>query len=467
MNGADLMEENKFDEILEFKEIPAERAILVGLETESAGPVIEGKTEGERTLDELEELAKTAGIEVAGKLLQKRPSKDPAYYIGRGKLEELGQLCKNMNVETIIFDDELSGAQIRNIEEAIDVKVVDRTTLILDIFAQRARSREGKIQVELAQLRYRLPRLIGMGGKLSRLGGGIGTRGPGEKKLETDRRHIKRRISYLQNQLKEVKRQRELIRDTRVKNEFLTVALVGYTNAGKSTLMNKLCGSDVFVEDKLFATLDPTARKLTFHNDSVNSGLSNNGLQDNKIEGKSTTEPILIIDTVGFIRKLPTELIEAFKSTLEEAVYADLLIHVVDVSDPEYEEHIAVVNEILYSLGAGNKPRILALNKIDCLGPHERIPLKNSFGEKRREVYEISAKTGQGMDELVKGIKKILASKKVQLDLLIPYNVGWALPYIYENGTILEKEFDERGTKVKVLIEDKKAHKIKEFVIQK
>jgi GTP-binding protein HflX len=493
------------DERIMNEKLLVERAILVGLETESGGFVIGDKTEGERTLDELEELANTAGIEVTGKLLQRRLSRDSTYYVGKGKLEELGQLCKNMGIETVIFDDELTGVQIRNIEEAINVKVIDRTTLILDIFAQRAHSREGKIQVELAQLKYRLPRLMGMGGKLSRLGGGIGTRGPGETKLETDRRHIRRRISYLQNQLKEVNRQRELIRQTRAKNEFPTVALVGYTNAGKSTLMNQLCGFNVFVEDKLFATLDPTTRKLTFNNDLSNSGLSGNVSPDNgfledkqpkssvisetsnvtngtnktnnktetSIEkvnegsdtGRNTGETILIVDTVGFIRKLPTELIEAFKSTLEEAVYADLLIHVVDVFDPEYEEHIAVVDEILNSLGAGNKPRILALNKIDCLGSHERIPLKNSYGENRRDIYEISAKTGQGIEELVKGIKKILVSNKVQLELLIPYNEGWVLPYIYDNGTILEKEFGDRGTRVKVLIEDTKTHKIKTFVV--
>lgn len=455
------------------EETLVERAILAGLETEERGTIIEGKTEGERTLDELEELANTAGIEVVGKILQKRPSRDSAHYMGKGKLEELGQLCRNMDVDTIIFDDELSGAQIRNIEETIDVKVVDRTTLILDIFAQRALSKEGKIQVELAQLKYRLPRLMGMGGKLSRLGGGIGTRGPGEKKLETDRRHIRRRINYLQEQLKEINRQRELIRETRVKNEFPTVALVGYTNAGKSTLMNKLCGSDVFVEDKLFATLDPTTRKLTFNKNSVTESSLKNNAEDNRENNENNIEnstghipgeTILIVDTVGFIRKLPTELIEAFKSTLEEAVYADLLIHVVDVSDPEHEEHIVVVNEILNSLGAANKPKILALNKIDRLGLQERFPIQNTYGQTRQEVYEISAITGQGLDELVKGIEKLLVSNKIQLNLLIPYSEGWVMPYIYDNGTILEKEFLENSTRVKVLIEDKKAHKIRDFV---
>jgi len=431
----------------------SERAILVGLEIDDGGLLIEGMTEGERSVDELEELAKTAGIIVEGKMLQKRHSKDSAHYIGSGKLEELGELCENMDVETVIFDDELSGAQIRNIEEAIGVKVVDRTTLILDIFAQRAHSREGKIQVELAQLKYRLPRLIGMGGQLSRLGGGIGTRGPGEKKLETDRRHIRRRINYLENELKEVSKQRELIRETRGGSEFPIVALVGYTNAGKSTLMNKLCGSDVFVEDKLFATLDPTTRKLTFENNSL--------LETDNANNKKET--ILMVDTVGFIRKLPTELIEAFKSTLEEAVYADLLIHVVDAADAEYEEYIKVVNEILNLLGAVNKPIVIALNKIDCLGFQERIPLENVYGRMQSEVYEISAKTGQGVGDLVKGIEKILSTNKIELDILIPYNEGWVLPYIYDNGKILEKEFKDNGTKVKVLIESKKAYKIKDY----
>jgi len=459
-----------------------ERAILIGLETSSGysgysgygeGRIIGGRTEEERSLDELEELAHTAGVTVVGKMLQKRPVRDSAHYIGSGKLEELGMFCNNMDAGTAIFDDELSGAQIRNIEEAIGVKVIDRTTLILDIFAQRAHSREGKIQVELAQLKYRLPRLTGMGGQLSRLGGGIGTRGPGEKKLETDRRHIRRRINYLETELKEVRKQRELIRENRRRNEFPTVALVGYTNAGKSTLLNKLCGADVFVEDKLFATLDPTTRKLAFSaNVFGQTGQSND--DDNTLT--DVERDILLIDTVGFIRKLPTELIEAFKSTLEEAVYADALIHVVDATDEEYEEHIKVVNEILHSLGAENKPVILALNKIDLFDANkvneanegneripERIPIKSAYGDLYSEVCEISAITGHGLDDLVKSIEGILSVNKVELNLMVPYNEGWVLPYIYENGRILEKDFADKGIKAKVVIENSKAYKIMKY----
>lgn len=431
------------------EEFNTEQAILVGLEINDRSPLINEMSEGERSLDELEELAKTAGISVIGKMLQKRNSRDAAYYIGSGKLKELSEMCKNMGAGMVIFDDELSGAQIRNIEETAEVKVVDRTTLILDIFAQRARSREGKIQVELAQLKYRLPRLTGMGGELSRLGGGIGTRGPGEQKLETDRRHIRRRINHLENQLKEISKQRELIRETRGRGETPIVAIVGYTNAGKSTLMNKLCGSDVFVEDKLFATLDPTTRKLIF--------------KDSQLEA-STGETVLMVDTVGFIRKLPTELVEAFKSTLEEAVYADLLIHVVDASDAEYEQQIKVVDEILNLLGAVNKPIIIALNKIDCLENNERIPLNNIYGKDQSEIYEISAKTSQGINELVRAIEKNLSLDKVELEILVPYNEGWVLPYIHENGKILEEKFEADGTRARIVIQNKKANKIMDFV---
>ncbi len=419
-----------------------DRAILVGIETPREGTIIDEKTVGERSLNELEELAHTAGVTVVGKMLQRRSTKDSAYYIGKGKIEELRELGHNMDANIAIFDDELSGALFRNIEDATGLKIIDRTTLILDIFAQRAQSREGKLQVELAQLKYRLPRLTGMGGQLSRLGGGIGTRGPGEKKLETDRRHIRRRISYLETELKKISKRRMLIRENRKRNEFYTVALVGYTNAGKSTLMNKLCNSGVFVEDKLFATLDPTTRILAGEN-----------------------KEILLIDTVGFIRKLPTGLIEAFKSTLEEAVYADILVHVVDSSDTEYEEHIKIVNETLISIGVTGKPILIALNKIDLLENRgqvkERVPIK---GLQNRQVYDISAVTGEGLDELVKGIEESFPSVDVQLDIIVPYSVGWVLPYVYENGKILEEEFSHNSIKAKILIDKAKAEKIKDFI---
>lgn len=418
-----------------------ERAILVGLEISKDRRIIGKSSEGERSLDELEELANTAGVKVLGKMLQKRSSRDSAYYIGKGKVEELNELGKNMDANVVIFDNELSGIQIRNIEEATGMKVIDRTALILDIFAQRAQSREGKLQVELALLKYRLPRLTGMGGQLSRLGGGIGTRGPGEKKLETDRRHIRRIISSLENELKKISNRRMITRQNKQRGEFYTVALVGYTNAGKSTLMNRLCGSDVFVEDKLFATLDPTTRKLT--------------LED---------KDILFIDTVGFIRKLPTELINAFRSTLEEAVYADVLVHVVDVADEEYEEHINVVNDTLKSLGVEDKPVILAFNKIDLLkkqdGVKERIP----FRELHDKTYDISAATGEGIEQLIKGIEQELPYADVQLDINVPYNVGWVMPYVHENGKVLKEEFLQDGIKSTILIDKTKIGKIREFI---
>jgi GTP-binding protein HflX len=420
-------------------EADVERAILVGVETASYR-MVNGKSAGERSLDELEELAITAGVQVLRKELQKKSVKDAAYYVGRGKIEELSLLRQALNANLIIFDDELSGAQFRNIENVLGVKVIDRTTLILDIFAQRARSSEGKLQVELAQLKYRLPRLIGLGQQLSRLGGGIGTRGPGEKKLEVDRRHIRRRINFLENELKSVGKRRGLMREGRKKNDIPTIALVGYTNAGKSTLMNTLCGVDVFAEDKLFATLDPTARKLTLP-----------GGRD-----------ALLIDTVGFIRKLPHELVEAFKSTLEEAVFADALIHVVDASEEEMDERVAVVNDILYSLGAVNKPVMLALNKID---KSAKGTLSLTSAGQRENIYEISAVTGYGLSELLRGIDGILPLQDVEVELFVPYSEGWVNSYIHENGKIIYEEFEEVGIKMKAVINKSKVQRVIEYVV--
>lgn len=343
-----------------------ERAILVG---------IVSTPEYEESMEELKELALTAGAEVVGIMTQKRNTIDKAHYIGKGKLEELKFFVENQEVDLVIVNDELTGTQIKNIEDFLNVKVIDRTNLILDIFAKRAKSREGMLQVELAQLKYRLPRLVGLGGQLSRLGGGIGTRGPGETKLETDRRHIKNRIKAIEKKLEEIERHRSLQRERRKKNRIPVIAIVGYTNAGKSTLLNALTNAEVYVEDKLFATLDPTARRLV-----LPSG-----------------REVILIDTVGFIRKLPHDLVEAFKSTLEEAKYADLLLHVIDVTSPDMEEKIKVVEKVLSDLDVINTPRINVFNKIDLL---DVVPKGNE-----KEIY-ISAKNKIGLDKLLQAIEK-------------------------------------------------------------
>jgi len=416
-----------------------ERAILVALETYS-GDVIDGKTEGQRSLDELEELAKAAGVCVVEKILQKRPAIDTAYYIGRGKIEELSLLRQSLDANLIIFDDELSGAQVRNIEEATGTKVIDRTTLILDIFASRAKSKEGKIQVELAQLKYRLPRIIGFGTDLSRLGGGIGTRGPGEKKLEVDRRHIRRRINMLESELKEISKRRSLVRENRKKNLLPTIALVGYTNVGKSTLMNKLCNTDVYAENMLFATLDPSVRGLKLP------------------DGRDA----LMVDTVGFIRKLPHELVESFKSTLEEVVYADVIMYVVDISSSEADDQIKVVDGLLKELGADKKPIIYVLNKVDLKKSDQR-PM---IDIKSHNVYEISAVTGQGLDELLKGVESVLPAYEVEADFQIPYSEGWALSYIHDRGKISQKEYNENGTRLKAVMRKSDIKSVESFLIE-
>lgn len=416
----------------------AERAILVGLQIVS-GKHISGDSEQERFLDELNELALTAGVDAAGKLLQRRPGIDPATYIGSGKLEELREMCETLKADVVIFDDELTGAQIRNIEDKIGVRVIDRTTLILDIFAGRARSREGKLQVELAQLKYRLPRLTGLGTELSRLGGGVGTRGPGETKLETDRRHIRRRINYLENELKMVDKQRSLIRKGRKRNEFPLAALVGYTNAGKSTLMNCLCKADVYADNKLFATLDPTTRKIT--------------LGDSE-------RTILLVDTVGFIRKLPHELVKAFKSTLDEVVYADALIHVVDASDMEYEKHMEVTESLLKSLGVLDKPMITVFNKIDLVGYENWIkPLNN-----RGRMVATSAVTGFGIDTLANEIIELIKSDVFVADFMIPYEKGNIVTFIHKHGSVLSEKYTETGIFIKAEIDKSKTAILKEYL---
>ncbi len=415
-----------------------EKAVLVGLETNHSRLENLSLKDAQDSLDELEELARTAGAKVMDKILQRKQSQDSSYYVGKGKIEELSLLCQAKDIRLLIFDDELSGAQIRNIEEATGVRVIDRTTLILDIFAQRAISKEGKLQVELAQLKYKLPRLIGLGTEMSRLGGGIGTRGPGEKKLEVDKRHIRRRITYLERELDQLEKRRDFLRSARTKNNVPVIAIVGYTNAGKSTLMNRMCGADVFVEDKLFATLDPSARKLLL----------------------SDGREAVLVDTVGFIRKLPHDLIEAFKSTLEEAVHADMLLHVVDASNENAAVQISVVEGLLEELGAASKNTILVLNKQDKLAAGSRI---NSIGYS--SVCEVSAETGFGIEELLNKITEGFKEQLREVSLLIPYNEGWVLPYIYKHGQLVNQEYLENGIKAVALVKIDKISKLDDFVL--
>lgn len=402
-----------------------ERAILVA---------IISSPEDEETLNELKELAVTAGAEVIGILTQKKKGINKAHYIGKGKLEELKMYVKNQQADLVIVNDELTGTQIKNLEDALGVKIVDRTNLILDIFAKRARSKEGMLQVELAQLKYRLPRLVGLGGQLSRLGGGIGTRGPGETKLEVDRRHIRNRIKAIEEKLEELEKHRNLQRQRRKKNQIPVVAIVGYTNAGKSTLLNALTGADAYVEDKLFATLDPTARKLVL---------------------PSGREAILT-DTVGFIRKLPHDLVEAFKSTLEEVKYADLLLHVIDVTSPDMEEKIKVVEKVLSDLGAIETTRINVYNKIDLL---EIVPSGNN-----RDIY-ISAKNKIGLDRLLEAIERELFKETEVVSFLFPYEKTREYNYLKERGKVIEEDFDEKGISVKAEVTCEIKERLRNFII--
>ncbi len=415
-----------------------ERALLIGIETPQT-VFISGVSEAEISMKELVELAKTAGAYVVEAIVQKRPARDAAYLVGKGKLKEISQIVQTKDIDIIVFDEELSSSQIRNIEANTGVKVVDRTGLILDIFAGRAKSREGRVQVELAQLNYLLPKLAGQGTALSRLGGGIGTRGPGETQLETDRRHIRRRIDYLKSQLEEIQGQRQVIRREREKNKMPVVALVGYTNAGKSTLLNTLCSADVFAEDKLFATLDTTTRKL-------------------KLDDAAT---VLLSDTVGFIRKLPHHLVEAFKATLEEAVLADLLLVVADAADPFAPDHIRVVDEILNELGASGKPSIVVWNKWDKVAEDFRTPY---FRDGREEI-NVSAFTGMGLDDLKAAIKQKLETKTEELKLNVPFSEGWVLPYLYENGSVKNVAYSENTSMVEVEIDKKCINRIRPFIV--
>ena len=394
-------------ELYENKQEP-EKAVLIAVDT--------GEYDCEISLDELEELARTAGAEVIVRMWQKKEKPDPGTYLGTGRLEELSEFCENNEAELVIADSELSPAQLRSIEKATKVRVIDRTTLILDIFADRARSNEGKLQVELAQLRYSLPRLTGQGTKLSRLGGGIGTRGPGETKLETDKRHIRRRIKSLEDSLEALEKRRGLARARREKDGVETVVIVGYTNAGKSTLMNTLTDAGVLAQDKLFATLDPTSRALT--------------LPDGR--------KVMLIDTVGFIRRLPHHLVEAFKSTLEEAACAKVILNVSDASDPECPEHIRVTDELLDELGCSGKPIIPVYNKCDLLPEGASMFFES-------DAVAISAIDGRGLDKLLAAIQKALPPTRARAKMLIPYSDGSAASAMRKDSVIIAEEYRENG----------------------
>lgn len=410
------------------RDTEAEKAILVGIDS----------GEGYDTLEELKELAKTAGAEVAAKVaLSKRPI-DNATYIGSGKAEELSLLGSEKNADLFIFDDELSAVQQRNLEEILGCAVIDRTTLILDIFASRAESREGKLQVELAQLKYRLPRLLGQGQVLSRLGGGIGTRGPGEKKLEIDRRRIRRRIYELDEELKEIEKQRGVRSETRRSGRTPLCALVGYTNAGKSTLLNSLTDAGVLAEDKLFATLDPVVRQI-------------------ELPGGTN---VILSDTVGFINKLPHELINAFRSTLEEVTRADIILHVIDVSSDHHDAQMRVVEEVLAELDAGSVPRIDVFNKCDLLPefPEQR----NDTGERRRAF--ISAKEKTGLESLLAAVEELINSRKTEIDTVIPYSKYEAVSFIYKTGTVIEEEHTPEGTRIRAYLEEADLGQLKKLL---
>lgn len=406
-----------------------ESALLVGVDS--------GDFNCEESLDELAELAKTAGAVIQAKMTQKRAAPDTATYIGKGRLDEIKEFCKNNETDLLIFDCELTPSQQRNIEDATDIRVVDRTQLILDIFAMRARSGEGKLQVELAQLKYQLTRLAGKGTALSRLGGGIGTRGPGETKLETDKRHIRRRIKSLEDDLEALSKRRALTRSRREKDRIHTVAIVGYTNAGKSTLMNTLTQAGVLAEDKLFATLDPTARALT--------------LPDG--------QKVMLIDTVGFIRRLPHGLVEAFKSTLEEAANATIILNVCDASSPECAEHLEVTKNLLNELGCEGKPIIAVFNKCD-------IAQDISFLSVGLNSVKISAKTGEGLDTLLNAIIKALPPSRRKVSLLFPYSMGSDAAILRRDGTVHNEEYLPDGLKITVTADINLLDKYQEYMLE-
>jgi GTP-binding protein HflX len=399
----------------------ADRAILIGVDTDPQDFTIDD------SLSELEQLADTAGVEIVGICTQKRTSMHPGTYVGKGKLEEIKEMIEFLDATCIICDDELSPAQMRNVSDALDCRIIDRTMLILDIFALHAHSREGIIQVELAQQRYRLTRLTGAGSAMSRLGGGIGTRGPGEKKLEMDRRTIHNRISLLKDELKTIETHRTLIREKRKDSRIPQLTIVGYTNAGKSTLLNRLTDAGVLAENKLFATLDATTRKLTL---------------------PSGTE-VLLSDTVGFIGKLPHDLVNAFKSTLDEAKYADILIHVADLSNQSVAHQMDTVYDTLQELEATDIPFITVYNKMDALA-EKPLVIKDSRSD---YTVPISAKTGDGIDRLLETLETMVTKGRKIIDVVIPYHLGGLLNDIRKTGQLLDEEHLENGTRIRAYVD--------------
>ncbi len=416
-------------------------AEMIEIKTEDVRPlavlcgVDAGEFNMESSMDELESLAKTAGADVVAHFVQKSRAFEAATCIGSGKLMELSDFCKNNEIEMVIFNHELTASQMRNIEDATGVTVIDRTTLILDIFAQRAKSAEGRLQVELAQLKYRLPRLAGLGNVLSRQGGGIGSRGPGEAKLETDKRYIRRRIEKLEGQLEELTKRREYAHKRRKKDGVTTVAIVGYTNVGKSTLLNALTKAGVLAENMLFATLDPTARALELP------------------DGRT----VMLVDTVGLVSRLPHNLVEAFKSTLEEAVNADLILNVCDVSSEEALEQVNITKNQIAELGGGNIPMLTVANKCDTLGDKGIV-----MGEK---TVFISAKTGYGLDKLLKEISETLKSTIKRLRLMVPYNDAGKLSLIRTNGKVFSEEYTADGILADALVDITVLDAVKEYII--
>lgn len=410
----------------------AEKVILVGIDCDN------NEFDAESCLDELEELAKTAGAICVGKMIQKREGVHKAHYLGKGKLEELKNYIQEVNATGIICDDELTANQMKNMEKILETKIMNRTLLILDIFASRAYSAEGKVQVELAQLKYSLSHLVGQGKNLSRLGGGIGTRGPGEKKLETDRRNISDRISELNRELKEIEKHRQVLREKRIKSKVPVIALAGYTNAGKSTLMNTLTNAGVLAEDKLFATLDTTTRKV-----KLSSGAE-----------------YLFTDTVGFIQKLPHHLIKAFKATLEEVKYADVILHIVDASNPAREQQMKTVYETLEDLGCGEKPVITVFNKTD-----REVELPLPKDSRSMESVSISAKYNKGTENLLEKVEEIIKSFKKLISVVIPYDKGALINFIHGNCEIIKSENSAEGFCFELYADNEAFNRLKEFIV--